>query len=67
MSGLINGTTLIFSLDYDRKMIHSLGILQPTGNYEQDLEDILNRFKGKFSPKRKSLLSIPLQKLLKNG
>lgn len=57
----------IFSLDYDRKMIHSLGILQPTGNYEQDLEDILNRFKGKFSPKRKSLLSIPLQKLLKNG
>lgn len=57
----------IFSFDYQHKMIHCLGTLEPTGNYEKDLAEILNRFKGKFSPKRPDLLSIPLQKLLKNG
>ena len=58
---------VIFSLDYDKKQIHCLGILQPTGDYEKDLQDILERFKGKFSPKRLHLLSRPLQKLWKNG
>ncbi|MGO3384629.1 MAG: acyltransferase, partial [Acinetobacter guillouiae] len=57
----------IFSLDYEKKRIHCLGTLQPTGDYEQDLAEILSRFKGNFSPKRPKLLSIPLQKLLKNG
>ena len=56
----------IFSFDYDHKTIHCLGTLQPTGHYDQDLEEILNRFKGNFSPKKPSWLSKPLQKLLKN-
>lgn len=57
----------IFSLDYDKKMIHCLGTLEPTGDYEKDLTEILSRFKGNFSPKHPNLLSIPLQNLLKNG
>ncbi|AXQ21491.1 acyltransferase [Acinetobacter wuhouensis] len=57
----------IFSFDYEKKLIHCLGTLQPTGDYDQDLVEILNRFNGKFSPKHPKLLSIPLQKLLKNS
>ncbi len=58
---------VIFSLDYDKKLIHCLGTLQPTGDYDKDLEEILERFKGNFSPKRPKLLSLPLQKLWKNS
>jgi hypothetical protein len=57
----------VFSLDYEKKRIHCLGTLQPTGDYDKDLDDILARFKGNFSPKRPHLLSLPLQKLWKNG
>ena len=57
----------VFSLDYDKKLIHCLGTVNPTGNYEKDLDEILSRFEGNFSPKRPKLLSIPLQKRWKNS
>ena len=56
---------VMFAFDYHQKMIHCLGTLHTTGNYEQDLQVILARYEGNFSPKRPSLLSIPLQKLWK--
>ncbi|MGE8541984.1 MAG: 1-acyl-sn-glycerol-3-phosphate acyltransferase [Acinetobacter sp.] len=53
---------VMFSFDYEHKIIHCLGVFQPTGNYEQDLEQILQRYEGKFSPKNPDWLAKPLQK-----
>ena len=58
---------VMFSLDYEHKAIHCLGVFQPTGNYEQDLEQILNRYVGKFSPKNPDWLAKPLQNRIKNS
>ncbi|WP_445116270.1 1-acyl-sn-glycerol-3-phosphate acyltransferase [Acinetobacter sp. WZC-1] len=57
---------VMLSFDYDQKTIHCLGIFQPTGHYEQDLDDILSCYQGKFSAKNQQWLSEPLQKLLEN-
>ena len=56
---------VMFSFDYNRKTIYCLGVFQPTGNYEQDLERILNRYVGKFSPKNPKWLAKPLQNRIK--
>lgn len=56
---------VMLSFDYDHKTIHCLGVFQPTGHYEQDLEQILNRYVGKFSAKNPNWLAAPLQKRLK--
>lgn len=53
---------VMFSFDYEHKIIHCLGVFQPTGNYEQDLEQILQLYEGKFSPKNPDWLAKPLQK-----
>jgi 1-acyl-sn-glycerol-3-phosphate acyltransferase len=58
---------VMFSFDYDHKAIYCLGVFQPTGNYEQDLEQILNRYVGKFSPKNPQWLAKPLQNRIKNS
>lgn len=58
---------VMFSFDYDHKTIYCLGIFQPTGNYEQDLEQILNQYVGKFSPKNPQWLAKPLQNRIKNS
>ena len=58
---------VMFSFDYNRKTIYCLGVFQPTGNYEQDLERILNRYVGKFSPKNPEWLAQPLQNRIKNS
>ena len=58
---------VMFSFDYNRKTIYCLGVFQPTGNYEQDLERILNRYVGKFSPKNPEWLAKPLQNRIKNS
>jgi len=58
---------VMFSFDYDHKTIYCLGVFQPTGNYEQDLEHILNRYVGKFSPKNPQWLAKPLQNRIKNS
>lgn len=58
---------VMFSFDYDHKTIYCLGVFQPTGNYEQDLEQILNRYVGKFSPKNPDWLAKPLQNRIKNS
>ena len=58
---------VMFSFDYNRKTIHCLGVFQPTGNYEQDLERILNRYVGKFYPKNPQWLAKPLQNRIKNS
>lgn len=58
---------VMFSFDYDHKTIYCLGVFHPTGNYEQDLEQILNRYVGKFSPKNPQWLAKPLQNRIKNS
>ncbi len=56
---------VLFSFDYDRKMIRCLDVIYPTGDYEEDLEKILSHYQGNFSPKNPNWLSTPLQNLLK--
>ncbi|WP_130804662.1 lysophospholipid acyltransferase family protein [Acinetobacter ihumii] len=56
---------VIFSFDFNQKTIHCLGIFHPTGDYEQDLNEIMQRFEGKFSPHTPDWLSLPLQNLVK--
>ena len=58
---------VMFAFDYDHKTIYCLGVFQPTGNYEQDLEQILNLYAGKFSPKNPEWLAKPLQNRMKNS
>lgn len=57
---------VMFALDYEHKAIHCLGAMHPTGDYEADLDTILNRYKGNFSPKNKALLAKPLKALLED-
>ena len=56
---------VMFAFDYEHKIIRILGTFNTTGDYEKDLEDILNCYKGNFSPKNSNWLAKPLQKLLK--
>ncbi|NNH77622.1 acyltransferase [Acinetobacter sp. ANC 5380] len=58
---------VMFSLDYEHKAIYCLGVFQPTGNYEQDVEQILDQYIGKFSPKNPDWLAKPLQNRIKNS
>ena len=58
---------VMFAFDYAHKTIYCLGVFQPTGNYEQDLEQILNLYAGKFSPKNLEWLAKPLQNRMKNS
>lgn len=55
---------VVFAFDYDKKIIRCLGVKHLTGNYEQDLSEILSMYKGNFSPKIKSRLAKPLKDLL---
>ncbi|RSB55089.1 acyltransferase [Acinetobacter soli] len=57
---------VIFSFDFDHKTIYCLGAFSPTGDYQQDLTAIMQRFEGKVSAKRPDRLSRPLQNLVKN-
>ena len=56
---------VMFAFDYDRKTIYSLGAFTPTGHYQNDLEQIMQRYVGHFSPKNPAWLAEPLQKLVK--
>ena len=58
---------VMFAFDYAHKTIYCLGVFQPTGNYDQDLEQILNLYAGKFSPKNLDWLAKPLQNRMKNS
>lgn len=58
-----NIPVVMFALDYDKKAIHCLGYIHPTGDYEKDLATILNHYKGNFSPKNLELLAKPLRPL----
>jgi 1-acyl-sn-glycerol-3-phosphate acyltransferase len=55
---------VMFALDYKIKAIHCLGVLNPTGDYAQDLEKILKHYAGHFYPKNLERLAKPLKKLL---
>ncbi len=57
---------VIFSFDFQHKTIYCLGDFFPTGDYAQDLNEMMQRFEGKFSAKRPERLSLPLQNLVKN-
>lgn len=37
---------LLVGLDYKKKVAQSLGLIHPTGDYEQDIVEIKSRFKG---------------------
>ena len=54
---------IMFAFDYDHKVIRGLGVLHSSDHYEHDLKQILNTYKGKFSPKIAERLAIPLQKI----
>ena len=56
---------VMFALDYQKKVIRILGTFETTGDYDKDLESILECYKGNFSPKNSKWLAKPLQKLLK--
>ncbi|ENW95472.1 1-acyl-sn-glycerol-3-phosphate acyltransferase [Acinetobacter sp. NIPH 298] len=58
---------VMFAFDYDHKTIYSLGAFTPTGRYQQDLEQIIQRYVGHFSPKNPEWLAEPLQKLVKKN
>ncbi|WP_343619955.1 1-acyl-sn-glycerol-3-phosphate acyltransferase [Acinetobacter proteolyticus] len=58
---------VMFAFDYDHKTIYCLGAFIPTGHYQQDLEQILKRYIGHFSPKNPDWLAQPLQKLVKKN
>lgn len=58
---------VMFSFDYQHKTIYCLGVFQPTGNYQQDVEHILDLYVGKFSPKNPEWLAQPLQNRIKNS
>lgn len=58
---------VMFSFDYQHKTIYCLGVFQPTGNYQQDVEHILDLYVGKFSPKNPQWLAKPLQNRIKNS
>ena len=56
---------VMFSFDYDHKTVHCLGYLTPSGNYDEDLAKIFERYEGKISPKNRNWLAEPLQNLVK--
>lgn len=56
---------VMFSFDYDHKTIHCLGHLNRSGNYDEDLTKIFERYEGKISPKNRNWLAEPLQNLVK--
>ncbi len=58
---------VMFAFDYDHKTIYCLGAFTPTGHYPQDLEQIMQRYVGHFSPKNPHWLAEPLQKLVKKN
>lgn len=58
---------VMFAFDYDHKTIYCLGAFTPTGHYQQDLEHIMQRYVGHFSPKNPDWLAEPLQKLVKKN
>ena len=53
---------VMFAFDYENKIIRILGTFETTGQYEQDLAEILSRYEGNFSPKNSKWLAKPLQK-----
>ena len=55
---------VMFALDYQKKAIHCLGAVHPTGDYDKDLNTIFEHYKGNFSPKNIELLAKPLKPLL---
>lgn len=59
-----NVPIVMFALNYQQKTLRCLGHIQPTGRYEQDLDKILNAYRGQFYPKHLEWLSAPLRKLL---
>lgn len=55
---------VLFAFDYDHKIIRCLGVMHPTNDYEQDLNEILEQYRGQFSPKNLAQLAKPLKNLL---
>jgi len=58
---------VMFAFDYDHKIIYCLGAFTPTGHYQHDLKQIMQRYVGHFSPKNPHWLAEPLQKLVKKN
>lgn len=56
---------VMFAFDYDHKIIRCLGVFYPSGDYQQDLPQILAQYAGQFSAKNPEWLAKPLQTLVK--
>ncbi|KGT47610.1 1-acyl-sn-glycerol-3-phosphate acyltransferase [Acinetobacter sp. HR7] len=56
---------VMFSFDYDHKIIHILGVYHITGDYDYDLEQIYKHYEGKISAKNPEWIAKPLRKLVK--
>lgn len=56
---------VMFSIDYEKKILYCLGSYHVTNDYEQDLAHILQCYTDHFYPKHLERLSRPLQKQLK--
>lgn len=54
---------VMFALDHKQKRIHCMGCFYTTGNYNADIAQMLNLYRGKFSPINPRWLSKPLQNL----
>ena len=67
MAALVAAAIVMFAFDYDHKIIYCLGAFTPTGHYQHDLEQIMQRYVGHFSPKNPHWLAEPLQKLVKKN
>lgn len=55
---------VMFAFDYDHKVIRCLGVIEPSGDYDADLQRILKTYDGQFSPKNMERLAKPLKQLL---
>lgn len=56
---------VMFAFDYDHKTIRCLGVFHPSGDFDQDLPQILAHYAGQFSAKNPAWLAKPLQTLVK--
>ena len=61
-----NVPIVIFSIDYQQKILYCRGHYHLTGDYESDLAHILQQYEDHFYPKHLHRLSVPLQKQLKS-
>lgn len=59
-----NIPVVMFAFDYDHKTIRCLGMLEMTGDYDADLQKILEQYRGNISAKNPERIARPFKTLL---